>query len=196
MTPARLSGSARTLAAACLLLLIGVAGPWACDPEEELGGVDGSLERQAASAGASAAKAPPEKITIAGKTYTLELAKDESARSKGMGGRTTLAADAGMLFVFPDSQRRTFWMRDCTLDLDIIFLDPLGFVTAVHHMPAEPPRRADESESAYLARLKSYSSVSPARYAIELRGGDAAKLGVKPNQKIDAEWRRIKTLAQ
>lgn len=163
--------------------------PLACVPGED--------EGRGAAEGASKHKAPPtEKITIAGTTYSLELALDDDARTKGMGGRTTLAPDAGMLFIFPDSQRRSFWMRDCTLDLDIIFVDPLGFVTAVHHMPAEPPRRPGETESAYLARLKNYPSVSPAQFAIEVRGGELKKLNVKPNDKIDADWRRLKKMVK
>jgi hypothetical protein len=35
------------------------------------------------------------------------------------------------LVAFTDSQARTFWMRGCIMDLDIAFIDPFGFVTAV-----------------------------------------------------------------
>lgn len=196
--------TART-APSTLALLLGVVAiastAAGCDPErggDESQGSGGAVTSSSPSPGGapSARKATFEKIKIKDRTYSLEVASDDAARSKGMGGRTSMPDDGGMLFVFPDSQRRGFWMRDCTLDLDIIFVDPLGYVTAVHTMPAEPPRRADETESAYLARLKNYSSISPAQFAIELRAGEAERLGIKPNQKIDAEWKRIAKLAR
>lgn len=154
----------------------------------------------AGCAGASdpaAAKGPLfEKITLAGQTYSLELARDDKSREKGLGGRASIPDDGGMLFVFPDSAVRNFWMYDCTIDIDVIYVDPLGFVTAVHTMPAEAPRGKGESVDEYRARLKRYSSVSPAMFAIEIKPGDAKRLGIKPNDKIAADWARIRKLAK
>ncbi len=160
-----------------------------CVPGEDDSGGGGA-------SGGGTSGALMERITLSGKPYTLEVARDNAAREKGLGGRAEIPADGGMLFVFDDSQLRRFFMRDCTIDLDIVFLDPLGFVTAVHTMPKEPPRGTDESIDRYLARLKLYSSISPAQFAIELRSGEAAKLGIKPNQRIEHDWKRVRKLTR
>ncbi|MFG0305322.1 MAG: DUF192 domain-containing protein [Phycisphaerales bacterium JB040] len=133
------------------------------------------------------------KVTISGKTYTLELALDDATRTKGLGQRTELAPDAGMLFSFPRSDERYFVMRDCFIPLDIIFLDATGNVTATHHMPIEPPRGEGEGEvgdylnRAYASRLKRYGSRYAAKYAIEIPGGALEELDVKPGDRIDLD---------
>ena len=53
-----------------------------------------------------------------------------------------------------------------------------GRVVALHRMPAEPPRRPDESPFDYERRLPVYPSRAPAQFAIELAGGRLAQLGV------------------
>lgn len=145
--------------------------------------------------------APPsaertEKVTIGERTFTLRLAVDEPARERGLGGVAEIGEDEGMLFVFPNAAIRNFWMRDCVIDLDIAYLDPFGIVTAVHTMPKEPPRGPNETEAAYQARLKRYSSVSPAQFAIEVRPGTLEALGVKRGTRIALDLPKLKALAK
>jgi uncharacterized membrane protein (UPF0127 family) len=61
-------------------------------------------------------------------------------------------------------------------------------------MTAEAPRRADETEYAYRARLPSYPSVYPAQFVIELRAGSVARLGVRVDDKIDLDVQRLESL--
>lgn len=137
-----------------------------------------------------------EAFTLKDRTFTLEVARDDRSRTKGLGDRESIPEDGGMLFIFPKSERRVFWMFDTLIDLDIIFVDPLGFVTAIHTMPAEPPRGANEPVSVYQNRLKRYSSNTPAQFALEFRAGTVAKLGIKPNDKLPGDWARLKKLAR
>ncbi len=130
-------------------------------------------------------------VKIKGRTFRLEVAATNEARIKGMGGRTEVPEDSGMLFVFPRATRLTFLMRDCPIPIDVIFLDPSGRVTAIHTMQPEEPRRPGESDGAYDARLKKYPSRFPAQYAIELQGGMAAKLGIAQGEKIDLDIDRL-----
>jgi uncharacterized membrane protein (UPF0127 family) len=109
--------------------------------------------------------------------------------------RTEVPADGGMLFVFPESEVRSFWMGNCLVDIDVIFLDPRGRVTAVHRMKAQPPRRADESEADYDRRMPRYWSAYPAQFAIELKAGTLDRLGVKVEDRIDLDLDRLKRLA-
>jgi len=140
----------------------------------------------------------PEHVTVVidGRQFTLDLALDDDARVQGLQGVETIPDQGGLLFVFPESQRRSFWMINCPADIDVIFLDPAGRVTAAHRMKSEAPRREGESETAYEARLKHYSSVYPAQFAIELRGGWLKELDVDVDSKLELDVDGLKALAR
>lgn len=101
-----------------------------------------------------------------------------------------------MLFVFPRPGQQRFWMAYCLVDIDLIFLDAHGRVTAAHRMKVEPARREDESEIAYQTRLRGYPSVYPAQFAIELASGSIDRLGIRVEQKIELDVERLKALAR
>lgn len=130
--------------------------------------------------------------TIAGAPFHLTVSSSDPTRQRGLGAVADIPKDGGMVFVFPDSAMRGFWMKDCITDMDIIYLDPMGFVTAIHTMNKQPLRGADESQTTYEARLKRYSSVTPAQYAIELRAGRANELKIKTSQKLPIDAAALK----
>ena len=136
---------------------------------------------------------PEEDVVISGETFTLEVVSTEAAIERGMGGRKSLARDAGMLFVFPEARSRRFWMKNCLISLDIMFLDARGRITAIHQMPAEPLQTENESLSDYEDRLPGYRSLLGAQYAIELQYGRIAELGLETGQKIELPFDCLKT---
>lgn len=134
------------------------------------------------------------KVTIGGKTFTLELAMENAKRFKGLSDRTSIPADGGMLFVFPFAAQQNFVMRDCPVDIDIIYLDPTMKITAWHEMKAGPVRTPEEKildtrgvNQAYEDKLTKYSSKFAAQYVIELKGGTIASMGLKEGQKIEID---------
>ena len=131
-------------------------------------------------------------VSVQGTTFTCRLAIDDAAREKGLGGVASLAPDEGMLFAFTDSAPRSFWMVGCIMDIDIAFIDPFGFVTAVHTMPKEELQRADETEFAYHSRLARYPSLAPAQYALEVAPGTLAQLGVKRGTRVEFDRELLK----
>ncbi len=137
-----------------------------------------------------------ERILINAEPFELELANDDASRAYGLQGRTEIPPHGGMLFIFPDADIRSFWMEDCLVDIDIIFLDPQGRITATHQMRAEPPRRSDEAEAAYRSRLPRYSSVHPAQFAIELAAGTLQQQNLEVEDKIELDLRRLKALVR
>ena len=137
-----------------------------------------------------------ETIMLAGHSFTLEIAADDASRGKGLAGRESVAEDGGMLFIFSDPAVRSFWMHGCLVDIDIIFLDPNGRITALHSMKKEPPRGPDESELDYRSRLTSYWSVFPAQFTIELRAGWLDRLNLRVDQKIEFDLPGLKTMAR
>lgn len=147
---------------------------------------------------------PTTPVTIAGKRFTLDVASTDATRVKGLGGRTDIPEDGGMIFVFPPSQVRemAFVMRDCPIDIDIIFLDGVGRALAMHEMKKEPPRGPDEGKpgdftnAKYESKLKKYHSYFPASFAIELRAGTIKKLGVKEGDLVQMDVKGLKAMAK
>lgn len=135
-------------------------------------------------------------IEIAGEVFELEVAADGSAREKGLMGRTELDAHGGMIFIFPDVGLRSFWMKNCLMDIDVMFLDASGRVTAMHTMIVEPPQRHDETETQYELRLIGYRSAFPAQFAIELQPGSLDRLNIRVEDKIELDLDRLKAYAR
>ncbi len=61
-------------------------------------------------------------ITINGHSWQVALADEPKEQEQGLSGRTGLAADRGMLFIFPDSAQYGFWMKDMKFPLDIVWI--------------------------------------------------------------------------
>ena len=128
-------------------------------------------------------------VTIDGRDFELELALDAASRLQGLSDRESIAPDGGMLFVFPDSDERTFVMRKCLVPIDILFLDTNGRVVATHAMEVEP---YDTSEWS----LKRYSSRWPAQFAIEIQGGMLEQLEVASGDQIALPLESLKNRAR
>lgn len=143
-----------------------------------------------------------ESITLNGKRFTLELAADPQKRFKGLSERTEIPADGGMLFVFPKPGQQNFVMRDCFVDIDIIYADPTGLILTMHEMKVESPRgegegKVGETNQTYENRLKRYPSrYSNVQFVIELRGGTIPTLGLKEGDRVGMDVDRLKKLAR
>ena len=143
---------------------------------------------------------------IGGKTFFLEIVDDNAERMKGLGGLTDIPADGGMLFVFPQVQNALpgggFVMRDCPVDIDILFLDASGRVVTMHEMKAEAPRGPGEGQpgdlnnDSYEKRLTKYPSRYPYLFAVELKGGTLPTLKVGEGDKIDLPLEMLKARAK
>ena len=79
----------------------------------------------AGSASAIAAPAPRWAVAVlpSGHEFALEVAADDAARARGYMGREKVGPREGMIFVFDDDSRHSFWMKNCKVALDIVWLD-------------------------------------------------------------------------
>lgn len=114
-------------------------------------------------------------MTIADQSFSIEIASTNAARSLGFMYRSEVPENTGMLFVYPRPQRQAFYMKNCLVDLDILYLLPDGTITDIITMKA--PR---ENEP-----LRHYPSSKPVLYALELSAGTAEKLHLKTGQRLD-----------
>jgi len=107
---------------------------------------------------------------IGNETFKLEVADTDPTREKGLMQRDDMPADHGMLFVFDDESPRAFWMKNTRIPLDILFIDGTKHVISIQQMKAYD--------------LSSTRSGGPAKYAIELNEGAAARAGAKVGDVI------------
>ena len=115
-----------------------------------------------------------ESIELAHHRFTVEIARTDPERERGLMYRTHMPADHGMLFVFSDAQPRYFWMKNTLIPLDIIFFD--AHKRLVNISANTPPCKTPECPT--------YASAAPAQYVLELNAGMAAKLGLKPGERF------------
>jgi uncharacterized protein len=76
-------------------------------------------------------------------TLSVEVADSSAERERGLMGRTGLAPDAGMIFLFDRPTTTAFVMRGTTISLSIAFYDRRGTISQILDMDpcrAEPCR--------------------------------------------------------
>ena len=93
-------------------------------------------------------------ILVEDKTLLVEVANSRETRKIGLMGRTSIPADGGMLFVFPEDQHVSMWMKNTLVDLTAVFIDARGSVVNIEHM-----RRKT---------LTSHRSGKPVRFVLEI----------------------------
>lgn len=133
-----------------------------------------SLSPAVASQPATKSTLRLQRIEVSGHNFNVEIADTESARERGLMFRTHLAANRGMLFVYPDAQIRNFWMKNTLIPLDILFFDSARRL--INISANTPPCKT--------ASCPTYSSAAPARYVLEIRAGLATRLGLKPGERL------------
>jgi uncharacterized protein len=119
--------------------------------------------------------APLRVITAAGARhdFKVEMARSGEEQQRGLMFRTAMGPDEGMLFPREPAEVRSFWMKNTVIPLDIIFIgsDRRILNIAANTVPYS---------------LDSVPSAGPVIAVLELIGGRAAQLGIKPGDRV--EW--------
>jgi hypothetical protein len=105
-------------------------------------------------------------------SFTVEIADDDAERSRGLMFRETLAPDHGMLFHFQQPEMASFWMRNTSLSLDIIFIAPDGRILNI----------ADHTTPYSDAPIP---AVGLTRGVLEIAAGRAEELGIRPGDQVE-----------
>ena len=105
------------------------------------------------------------------KTIDIEYADTPEERSLGLMYRKGMAENQGMLFIFPEEEERSFYMRNTEFSLDIIYLDKDKKVVSI----AKKAKPFDET---------SLLSEAPAMYVLEINGGLSDKWGIEKGDSI------------
>lgn len=139
----------------------------ACGPSEGQIQLREEAHRQGSSSPAEQERLPPPGeawVIFGADTVRAEVARTPELRERGLMYRESLDPGRGMLFVFPDVQTRSFWMKNTFIPLDIAYLDANLRIVDIQAM--EP---MDEN---------TYPSARPAMFALEVPMGWFAEAGV------------------
>lgn len=88
--------------------------------------------------------------------------------------RQSLAPDRGMIFPTGTAHVATFWMKDTLIPLDLVFIRANGTI-------------ANIAANAVPMDLSIISSEGPVTAVLEIAGGRAAQLGIRPGDRV--RWR-------
>ena len=141
----------------------------ACDQSQGQTRTDGVSELEVGNLGpeTSQERLPPAGhawVIFQGDTVEAEVARTAEERAEGLMYRESLAKGKGMLFVFPDSRIRSFWMKNTFIPLDIAYMDADCKIVDI---------KAMEPES-----TESLPSVLPAMFALEVPAGWFEEKGI------------------
>lgn len=106
----------------------------------------------------------------------VEMAITPPVQEKGLMFRQSLPRNGGMLFTFADGEReRAFWMRNTLIPLDIVFIRQDGRILSIH-------QNAIPHDETLLR------SNGPSNAVLEINGGRAAELGLKPGDVVHHQF--------
>jgi hypothetical protein len=114
-------------------------------------------------------------VCIRATCFDSEIAVTADERSRGLMHRRSLAADKGMLFVFPSEARHGFWMKNTLIELDMVFIGADRRVVDV-------ARRAQPCPA---APCPQYHPAAPAAYVLEIAGGIADRIGIATGDLVE-----------
>ncbi|HYD30886.1 MAG TPA: DUF192 domain-containing protein [Azospirillaceae bacterium] len=103
--------------------------------------------------------------------FDVELAQTPGQMAQGMMFRERMAEDAGMLFLMAAEQPVSFWMKNTLIPLDMLFVGADGRIRSIH-------------ANAVPRSLASIPSGAPVKAVLEINGGMAARLGIRPGDRV------------
>ena len=116
------------------------------------------------------------KIKIGSQTLTVEIADTPEKSAQGLMHRKTLPEGTGMIFIFPDEEPRSFWMKNTFVPLSIGFFNSKRELIDIQDMaPASSEMQQD---------FPTYPSKGPAQYALEVPQGWFSKHKVSLKQRF------------
>ena len=102
---------------------------------------------------------------------TIEIADNEAETTQGLMYRRSMPDSCGMVFIFPDSQPRNFWMKNTYLPLDILYLDESKKIVTIQ------ANRTPFSE-------EEIPSFEDAKYVLEVNAGYCRRKGIEKGDLV------------
>jgi uncharacterized protein len=103
--------------------------------------------------------------------FDVWIADNDARRQRGLMFVEHMADDAGMLFIYPQPQPISMWMKNTHLSLDMVFVNANGRVESV----------AENTKPMSTDTISSKGNVTA---VIELKAGTAARLKIRPGAQV------------
>ena len=103
--------------------------------------------------------------------FEVELALTPEQRAQGLMFRRDLPERGGMLFVYGKEWDVSMWMKNTVIPLDMLFIEGDGRIVAI-------------AERTVPQSLETISSGRMVTGVLELNGGTAARLGIRPGDRV------------
>lgn len=104
--------------------------------------------------------------------FQVEVARNDADRAQGLMFRRSMPADRGMLFDFERVAPVSMWMQNTYIPLDMLFVRRDGTIARI-------------AENAEPLSTRSIPSGEPVLAVLELNGGTARRLGIKPGDRVE-----------
>jgi uncharacterized membrane protein (UPF0127 family) len=155
------------------LVLAAILALAACSPQQQAA-ASSTAPAEIKRHPVSGLEVVPLTITQDGKVHSfkVEVASSEEEQATGLMFRKQMGADEGMIFPRTPPDFASFWMRNTVMSLDMIFIGTDRRIINI-----------DANTVPY--SLDSHPSQGLASAVLELNGGRAAQLGIKPGAKVD-----------
>jgi uncharacterized protein len=116
----------------------------------------------------------------AGVIVGVEIADDDATRQRGLMYRKALADLEGMVFVMEKPKIQRFWMKNCCIPLDMLFVDGDGFIVGIaENVPFSEDPTAEEHPTFFVR--------CPSQYVIEVGAGWSRRHNVRAGQRVRLE---------
>ena len=125
--------------------------------------------------GCSHSTNPPEnQVCFRNNCVDVEVVREKEETRRGLQFRRSLAAQSGMLFIFPENRRHAFWMKDTLIPLDMIWLDQDQRIV---HIERQVPPCAVDPCAVYVPEQN-------ALYVLEINAGHAGDMGLRVGEQM------------
>lgn len=113
-------------------------------------------------------------IELNGQTITAEVRNTPEGRALGLSGHAPLEENEGMLFVFNSEGKHSFWMKDMTFAIDVLWINN-GRVVDLWR-DAQPPVAGED--------VPRYVPGTPAMYVLEVPAGFTEEHNVRLGDEV------------
>lgn len=113
-------------------------------------------------------------VSVGGQTFRVEVARTDRQHQRGLSGRSSVAADSGMLFAFSGRKVQKVWMADMLVPLDVAWVADDAVVAVRTLQPCPSAKSSD---------CPTWTSPQPVAALLEVPAG--ALDGVVPGSAVD-----------
>jgi uncharacterized membrane protein (UPF0127 family) len=124
-------------------------------------------------------------VVVKGQRFLTEVARTPREQARGLMYRQSLAKDRCMFFLYDEDGYHSIWMKNCLINLDVIWLKADGTVTEIAQSvpPVSPMWEGPDDQ------IPTYGGKVVSRYFVEFPSGTMRRLGLKVGDRIGWDLR-------